>query len=137
MRNLIDFENSAALNLHNFDRIEELLAKGDNVVVLANHQTEADPGRESVIVSVMPQICSAKGTGCTSEFGVGEGRLVKGRGAHCRALGSRVELSMSLFTNWRGIGERNAFAAGVGQAFWGEKCICRWSGATEAIRPAR
>lgn len=32
-------------NIHNFDRIEELLAKGDNVVVLANHQTEADPGR--------------------------------------------------------------------------------------------
>ena len=50
VRNLIDFENSAALNLHNFDRIEELLAKGDNVVVLANHQTEADPGRRSQLV---------------------------------------------------------------------------------------
>jgi len=44
VRNLIDFENSAVLNLHNFDRMEELLAQGDNVVVLANHQTEADPG---------------------------------------------------------------------------------------------
>ena len=31
-------------NIQNFDKIEELLAKGDNVVVLANHQTEADPG---------------------------------------------------------------------------------------------
>ena len=34
-------------NLHNFDRIEQLLAKGDNVVLLANHQTEADPGEQA------------------------------------------------------------------------------------------
>lgn len=47
VRNLIDFENSVVGNIHNFDRIEELLAKGDNVVVLANHQTEADPGKST------------------------------------------------------------------------------------------
>lgn len=44
VRNLIDFENSVVGNLQNFDKIEQLLARGDNVVVLANHQTEADPG---------------------------------------------------------------------------------------------
>lgn len=43
VRNLIDFKRSYVGNLHNFDKIEQLLAKGDNVVVLANHQTEADP----------------------------------------------------------------------------------------------
>ena len=44
VRNLVDFRNSVVGNLHVFDRIEELLQKGDNVVMLANHQTEADPG---------------------------------------------------------------------------------------------
>ena len=44
VRNLIDYSNSVVGNLHVFDRIEALLAKGDNVVMLANHQTEADPG---------------------------------------------------------------------------------------------
>ncbi len=48
VRNLIDFESSKVLNLQNFDRIEEYLARGDNVVVLANHQTEADPGGQQL-----------------------------------------------------------------------------------------
>lgn len=63
VRNLIDFENSAVLNLHNFDRIEELLAKGDNVVVLANHQTEADPGRRSQLVLGRAPGCQHGGFG--------------------------------------------------------------------------
>ena len=44
VRNLVDFQNSVVGHLENFDRIAAYLAAGDNVVLLANHQTEADPG---------------------------------------------------------------------------------------------
>ncbi len=44
MRNLIDFKTSVVGGLDNFDRIAAQLAAGDNVIMLANHQTEADPG---------------------------------------------------------------------------------------------
>ena len=43
VRNLIDFDRSALGHLDRFRQIEAQLAAGDNVVVLANHQTEADP----------------------------------------------------------------------------------------------
>ena len=44
VRNLIDFENSVLGGSDNLDKIEQYLSQGHNVVVLANHQTEADPG---------------------------------------------------------------------------------------------
>jgi len=43
VRNLVDFDKSAIGNLDRFERVEAQLAAGDNVVLLANHQTEADP----------------------------------------------------------------------------------------------
>jgi glycerol-3-phosphate O-acyltransferase len=61
VRNLIDFQNSAVLNLHIFDRIEGLLAKGDNVVVLANHQTEADPGGILAMLAMAIRTCPIQG----------------------------------------------------------------------------
>ena len=44
VRNLIDFSKSVVGHLDNFDRIEAYLAAGENVILLANHQSEADPG---------------------------------------------------------------------------------------------
>lgn len=43
VRNLIDFDNSVVGHLEIFDEIERQLSAGENVVMLANHQTEADP----------------------------------------------------------------------------------------------
>lgn len=44
VRWLINFKRSVVGNLHTFDEIEAALGRGENVVLLANHQTEADPG---------------------------------------------------------------------------------------------
>ncbi len=43
VRNLIDFDNSVLGHPEIFDAMEAQLAAGENVVLLANHQTEADP----------------------------------------------------------------------------------------------
>nr|BBG28520.1 glycerol-3-phosphate-O-acyltransferase [Coccomyxa sp. Obi] len=43
VRNLINFDISVVGHLENFDKAAEYLARGDNVIMLANHQTEADP----------------------------------------------------------------------------------------------
>ena len=43
VRNLVDFDRSALGHLDRFREVERQLAAGDNVVLLANHQTEADP----------------------------------------------------------------------------------------------
>ena len=43
VRNLINFEESVLGHPEIFDTIEAQLAAGENVVMLANHQTEADP----------------------------------------------------------------------------------------------
>jgi glycerol-3-phosphate O-acyltransferase len=43
VRNLVDYSKSLVGNLERFDAIEAQLAAGENVVLLANHQTEADP----------------------------------------------------------------------------------------------
>ena len=43
MRNLIDFDASVVGHLEVFDTIQAQLEAGENVVLLANHQTEADP----------------------------------------------------------------------------------------------
>ncbi|XWS38799.1 hypothetical protein CRYUN_Cryun19dG0161200 [Craigia yunnanensis] len=44
VRPLIDFRNSYVGNLSIFYEIEEKLKQGHNVVLISNHQTEADPG---------------------------------------------------------------------------------------------
>jgi len=41
---LIDFDNSFLGYKERWDKIQQQLADGENVVLLANHQTEADPG---------------------------------------------------------------------------------------------
>ena len=43
VRNLVDYSTSLVGHIERFDRIERQLAAGENVVLLANHQTEADP----------------------------------------------------------------------------------------------
>ncbi|MBA3722075.1 MAG: 1-acyl-sn-glycerol-3-phosphate acyltransferase [Parachlamydiaceae bacterium] len=40
---LIDFENSKILHFDRIERINDQLARGENVIFLANHQTEPDP----------------------------------------------------------------------------------------------
>ena len=42
--NLVNFDISVVGHLDNFDKMQAYLDQGDNVVCLANHQTEADPG---------------------------------------------------------------------------------------------
>ena len=44
VRLLINFKQSVVGNLHHFDKMEEALSRKENVILLANHQTEADPG---------------------------------------------------------------------------------------------
>ncbi|KAL0048529.1 hypothetical protein WJX82_005114 [Trebouxia sp. C0006] len=44
VRTLINFNKSVVGHLERFEKIQEQLDAGDNVVLLANHQTEADPG---------------------------------------------------------------------------------------------
>ena len=58
MRNLIDFKSSVVGGLENFNRISELLAAGENVIMLANHQTEADPGALKYWLLPRPLCCS-------------------------------------------------------------------------------
>ncbi|GIL81599.1 hypothetical protein Vretimale_1259 [Volvox reticuliferus] len=41
---LIDFQNSVLGHRERWDRVQELIEQKHNVVLLANHQTEADPG---------------------------------------------------------------------------------------------
>jgi glycerol-3-phosphate O-acyltransferase len=41
---LIDFNSSYIGHLERFDRIQQEINAGDNVIILANHQSEADPG---------------------------------------------------------------------------------------------
>jgi glycerol-3-phosphate O-acyltransferase len=43
IRPLVVFEQSEALNLEYADKMQEQIAKGENVVLLSNHQTETDP----------------------------------------------------------------------------------------------
>jgi len=49
-RPLVLFEESKVLNLQYFDEINQFLEKGDNVVLLANHQTEPDPQAISLLL---------------------------------------------------------------------------------------
>jgi hypothetical protein len=50
MRPLIIKEQSRILGTENFKKIKELLSKGENVVILSNHQTEADAQVFSILL---------------------------------------------------------------------------------------
>jgi len=50
LRPLIIFEKSKVLGLENLAKIEAQLAQGDNVIFLANHQTEPDPQAISLLL---------------------------------------------------------------------------------------
>lgn len=50
VRNLINFNISVVGHLENFDKVAAYLEQGHNVIMLANHQTEADPGEKSAFV---------------------------------------------------------------------------------------
>lgn len=43
VRPLVDFPHSTIAGLENFDLIEKQMSQGKNAILLANHQTEADP----------------------------------------------------------------------------------------------
>lgn len=49
MEPLIDMEDSVLLGAENVEKIKEQLANGENVVLLSNHQTEADPSAWSAL----------------------------------------------------------------------------------------
>ena len=59
MRNLVNFDISVVGHVDNFDKAAEYLARGDNVIMLANHQTEADPGKDHVHTSAIAGSCHA------------------------------------------------------------------------------
>lgn len=59
VRNLVNFDISVVGHLDNFDKAAEYLARGDNVIMLANHQTEADPGKDHVHTSAIIGSCHA------------------------------------------------------------------------------
>eukprot|EP00252_Welwitschia_mirabilis_P025796 TRINITY_DN8206_c0_g1_i1.p1 TRINITY_DN8206_c0_g1~~TRINITY_DN8206_c0_g1_i1.p1 ORF type:complete len:326 (+),score=53.72 TRINITY_DN8206_c0_g1_i1:207-1184(+) len=50
IRPLLDFRNSYVGNLEIFNRIESQLQQGHNVVLISNHQTEADPAVISLLL---------------------------------------------------------------------------------------
>lgn len=50
IRGLVDFQKSQLGNVERFKEIERQLANGDNVVLLANHQTEADPAAFALLL---------------------------------------------------------------------------------------
>ena len=52
VRLLINFKRSVVGNLQHFDEMEAALSRGENVVVLANHQTEADPGDHAYAINL-------------------------------------------------------------------------------------
>jgi len=43
LRPLVILEQSKVEGLQNAEKIAQLIAKGDNVIIMSNHQTEADP----------------------------------------------------------------------------------------------
>lgn len=50
IRLLLDFRNSYVGNVGHFDKVEEQLKQGHNVVLFTNHQTEADPAVMSLLL---------------------------------------------------------------------------------------
>ena len=50
MSQLINFEKSIVASIDMLEKIEQQLKNGDNVVLMANHQTEADPAVWALLV---------------------------------------------------------------------------------------
>lgn len=50
MRPLIDMSKSRMVGIENLKKLIELKEKGDNIIVLANHQTEVDPQAISILL---------------------------------------------------------------------------------------
>ena len=63
VRWLINFKQSVLGNLNNFSQMQQQLDAGENVIILANHQTEADPGEGS---SLPVTTCSEQMMGMTA-----------------------------------------------------------------------
>lgn len=51
---MIISERSKLEGRENVDKIEEYIQRGDNVIFLSNHQTEADPQVRPVTVLLLP-----------------------------------------------------------------------------------
>lgn len=59
VRTLINFNKSVVGHLDRFQQVQEQLDAGDNVVLLANHQTEADPGVWALLLEkVLPRLAT-------------------------------------------------------------------------------
>ena len=59
VRTLINFNKSVVGHLDRFKKVQEQLDAGDNVILLANHQTEADPGVWALLLEkVLPQMAT-------------------------------------------------------------------------------
>ena len=71
VRTLINFNKSVVGHLDRLQKVQEQLDAGDNVVLLANHQTEADPGVWALLLEkVLPRLATeiiyvAGTTSCT------------------------------------------------------------------------
>jgi len=50
LRPLIQLEESQVMGTTHFDGVQDILSKGENVVFLANHQTEADPQLMTILL---------------------------------------------------------------------------------------
>ena len=90
VRWLINFKKSVLGNLAIFSQIQEQLDAGQNVVLLANHQTEADPGKHSAgslrtrLATALP-LAAAWCQACSLQ--------VKGERAAANGLECRLSLS--------------------------------------------
>lgn len=54
LRPMIISERSKLEGRENVDKIEEYIQRGDNVIFLSNHQTEADPQVRPVTALLLP-----------------------------------------------------------------------------------
>jgi len=52
LRPLVILEQSKVEGLQNAEKIAQLIAKGDNVIIMSNHQTEADPQVISILLEL-------------------------------------------------------------------------------------
>ena len=60
IRGLVNFQKSQLGNIHNFKKVQQQLAAGENVVLLANHQTEADPAAFALLLEAeFPELATS------------------------------------------------------------------------------
>ena len=60
VRWLINFKQSVLGNLGTFSQMQQQLDAGENVILLANHQTEADPGDPADAVPLLAFFLQAR-----------------------------------------------------------------------------